>query len=157
MQTAELLATVPLFKLLDERELEELERVFARREYTAGQRIFSIGEPGESLYIVGTGSVELSVKDNSGAKIVLAVAFDGGEHGQRGRARGRHAARARARRPAAVPPQLSRRVARSSDHDGPAHPQHERNAPAPRRIGWNTAPRTARRRRTASARMRSTR
>lgn len=82
MQTAELLATVPLFKLLDERELTELERVFARREYRAGERVFSISEPGESLYIVGTGSVELFVKDNSGAKIVLAVAGPGEVFGE---------------------------------------------------------------------------
>ena len=73
MRTAELLAQTPLFKLLDDAERADLERVLERREVAAGETIFSIGEPGDSLYIVGTGSVELFVKDNMGGKIVLAV------------------------------------------------------------------------------------
>jgi CRP/FNR family transcriptional regulator, cyclic AMP receptor protein len=71
MQTAELLANVPLFKLLDGSERADLEIVLERQERSAGELIFSFGEPGESLYIVAAGSVELFVKDNSGAKIVL--------------------------------------------------------------------------------------
>ena len=77
MQTAELLASVPLFKLLDAGERADLERAFERQTITAGEKIFSFGEPGDSLYIVGTGEVELFVKDNAGAKIVLAVAGPG--------------------------------------------------------------------------------
>ncbi|MFP5246560.1 MAG: cyclic nucleotide-binding domain-containing protein, partial [Thermoanaerobaculia bacterium] len=73
MQTAELLGTVPLFKLLDVAERADLEPLFERRTVAAGERVFSLGEPGDSLYIVGMGSVELFVKDNTGAKIVLAV------------------------------------------------------------------------------------
>jgi len=78
MQTAELLGTAPLFKLLDDSERADLEGVFARREFAAGEKVFSLGEPGDSLYIVGTGSVELFVKDNTGTKIVLTVC-DAGE------------------------------------------------------------------------------
>jgi CRP/FNR family cyclic AMP-dependent transcriptional regulator len=82
MQTAELLGTVPLFKLLDTSERADLEAVFERREFTAGEKVFSLGEPGDSLYIVGTGSVELYVKDNAGSKIVLAVAGPGEVFGE---------------------------------------------------------------------------
>ncbi len=82
MQTAELLGTVPLFKLLDESERADLERVFERAEVAAGEKIFSLGEPGDSLYIVGTGSVELFVKDNAGARIVLAVTGPGEVFGE---------------------------------------------------------------------------
>ncbi|MDQ3280779.1 MAG: DUF1003 domain-containing protein [Acidobacteriota bacterium] len=71
MQTAELLGTVPLFKLLDDSERADLERVFDRREVASGEKVFSLGEPGDSLYIVGTGNVELYVKDNAGSHIVL--------------------------------------------------------------------------------------
>lgn len=77
MLTAELLASVPLFKLLDPAGRADLERVFERREAGAGETVFSIGEPGDSLYIVGSGVVELFVKDNAGAKIVLAVCGPG--------------------------------------------------------------------------------
>lgn len=77
METTELLASAALFKLLDEGERADLERVFERRTVGAGEKIFSFGEPGDSLYIVGTGEVELFVKDNTGAKIVLTVCGPG--------------------------------------------------------------------------------
>ncbi|HEX8170442.1 MAG TPA: DUF1003 domain-containing protein [Thermoanaerobaculia bacterium] len=73
MQTSELLASVPLFKLLDESERADLERVFERRDVRSGEKIFALGEPGDSLYIVGSGAVELFVKDNAGSHIVLAT------------------------------------------------------------------------------------
>ncbi len=77
METGDLLAQVPLFKLLDPPERADLERVLERRAFGADEKIFTIGEPGESLYIVGTGSVELFVKDNTGTKIILAVCGPG--------------------------------------------------------------------------------
>ena len=82
METAELLAQAPLFKLLDPSERAELELALARRTFAAGETIFTIGEPGDSLYIVGTGSVELFVKDNTGAKIILTVCGAGEVFGE---------------------------------------------------------------------------
>jgi CRP/FNR family cyclic AMP-dependent transcriptional regulator len=82
MQTGELLGTVPLFQRLSSHERGDLERVLERRTYAAGQQIFSIGEPGDSLYIVGTGVVELFVKDDSGARIVLTVCSPGEVFGE---------------------------------------------------------------------------
>lgn len=82
MHTAELLGTVPLFKLLDASELADLERVFERREFAAGETVFAVSEPGDSLYIVGTGSVELYVKDTTGTKIVLTVCGPGEVFGE---------------------------------------------------------------------------
>jgi CRP/FNR family transcriptional regulator, cyclic AMP receptor protein len=73
MQTAELLATVPLFKLLNDAERADLEAVLERRTFVPDEKIFSLGEPGDSMYIVATGRVELFVKDNTGAKIILTV------------------------------------------------------------------------------------
>ncbi len=82
MQTAQLIGTVPLFKLLSGDERADLEKVFARREVAAGDTVFSVGEPGDSLYIVGSGSVELFVKDNTGSKIVLTVCEPGEVFGE---------------------------------------------------------------------------
>ena len=82
METAELLGQVPLFKLLDPSERSDLERVLERRVFPAGQRVFTFGEPGDSMYIVGTGSVELFVKDDAGSKIVLTVANAGDFFGE---------------------------------------------------------------------------
>ena len=82
MQTAQLIGTVPLFKLLSGDERADLEKVFERREVSSGDTVFSVGEPGDSLYIVGSGSVELFVKDNTGAKIVLTVCEPGEVFGE---------------------------------------------------------------------------
>ncbi|MGZ7032921.1 MAG: DUF1003 domain-containing protein [Thermoanaerobaculia bacterium] len=77
METEELLSTIPLFKLLDHAERTDLQRVLRRRQSEAGERLFNLGEPGDSLYIVTSGNVELFVKDNTGTKIVLAVCGPG--------------------------------------------------------------------------------
>ncbi len=69
----ELLATVPLFKLLNDDERADLEGVLESRTFARDDKVFSLGEPGDSMYIVGTGRVELFVKDNTGAKIILTV------------------------------------------------------------------------------------
>ena len=82
MQTAQLLGTVPLFKLLSDEERADLEKVFERREVEADEKLFSLGEPGDSLYVVGSGSVELFVKDNTGSKIVLTVCERGEVFGE---------------------------------------------------------------------------
>jgi len=82
MQTAQLLGTVPLFELLSDEERFDLEKVFERREVEAGEKLFSLGEPGDSLYVVGSGSVELFVKDNTGTKIVLTVCERGEVFGE---------------------------------------------------------------------------
>ena len=82
MHNAELLATVPLFKLLSDDERADLEGVFDRRVFKRDEKVFSMGEPGDSLYVVGTGRVELFVKDNTGAKIILTVCEAGQVFGE---------------------------------------------------------------------------
>lgn len=77
METVELLAQAPLFKLLDAAERADLERVLDRRTLAPEEKVFAIGEPGDALYIVGTGNVELFVKDNAGSKIILTVCGPG--------------------------------------------------------------------------------
>lgn len=68
----EILSAVPLFKLLDATERTGLMKVLDRRECEVGETLFSFGEPGDSLYIVAEGTVELSVRDTAGTRIVLA-------------------------------------------------------------------------------------
>jgi CRP/FNR family cyclic AMP-dependent transcriptional regulator len=82
MQTGDLLGTVPLFQRLSAHERGDLERVLERCTYAPGEEIFAIGEPGDSLYIVGAGAVELFVKDDTGSKIVLAACRAGEVFGE---------------------------------------------------------------------------
>jgi CRP/FNR family transcriptional regulator, cyclic AMP receptor protein len=71
---AQELATVKLFELLDEDELNELAASIDTKFVGAGQTLFNAGDYGESLYIVNSGEVELFIKDTAGQKIVLKVA-----------------------------------------------------------------------------------
>lgn len=74
---SETLATVPIFALLDDEERAALaERV---EEYTAkaGTTIFSGGDPGDSMYVVASGKVEIFFKNNTGERIVLETATAG--------------------------------------------------------------------------------
>ncbi len=68
---AALLAEVPLFKLLDENERAALAANLDERRFVAGETIFKAGDPGDSLYVIGAGEVEIFFKDNAGNKIVL--------------------------------------------------------------------------------------
>ncbi|HET7712082.1 MAG TPA: DUF1003 domain-containing protein [Thermoanaerobaculia bacterium] len=82
MLQPELLASISLFKLLDEREREDLEKVLESRSLSEGEKLFSFGEPGDSMYIVSAGHIELFVKDTTGMKIVLAVCEPGDIFGE---------------------------------------------------------------------------
>jgi uncharacterized membrane protein len=77
-----MLADVHLFALLDESErallAERLDLVSAR----AGDILFNRGDPGDSLYVLRSGTVELSIKNDTGDKIVLEVASVGDFFGE---------------------------------------------------------------------------
>lgn len=68
------LATVKLFELLDEDELNELANSIDAAYLKAGETLFNAGDYGESLYIVDSGQVELYIRDTAGQKIILKVA-----------------------------------------------------------------------------------
>jgi uncharacterized membrane protein len=77
-----ILTEVPLFQGLDEAERAALAaRVDAIRE-PAGKLLFNYGDPGESLYIVKAGEVELFSKNDTGERIVLEIARPGDFFGE---------------------------------------------------------------------------
>jgi uncharacterized membrane protein len=79
---AALLAEVPFFQLLDEGEREELRQQLDVVSVKAGEMVFHYAEPGDSLYIIRQGSVEIFVKDNAGTRIVLETAGEGEVFGE---------------------------------------------------------------------------
>ena len=68
------LAKVELFELLDDDELNELAAVIDTESFEAGKTLFYAGDPGDCLYVVRSGEVELFIKDTAGQKIVLKIA-----------------------------------------------------------------------------------
>jgi CRP/FNR family cyclic AMP-dependent transcriptional regulator len=71
------LANLSLFAMLDDDERTVLAGVMQERAVSANECLFRIGDPGDQMFIVRRGSVELFVKDKAGQKIVLHVAGAG--------------------------------------------------------------------------------
>ena len=69
----EILAESPLFRNLLPPELDLLIDLVTEREYRAGDVVFSEGEPGDSLFLVADGAVEVLTKDPAGTSVTLAV------------------------------------------------------------------------------------
>lgn len=78
----QLLVDVPLFEHLDEGERARLAEFVEERRLGAGEILFKTGEPGEALYVVRSGEIELFIKDTAGQKIVLALAGVGEVFGE---------------------------------------------------------------------------
>lgn len=68
---ADLLAGISLFATLDNAARAELAASMERLSYPKGQVLFRIGDPGDALFVVRSGKIELSVRDHSGDRIVL--------------------------------------------------------------------------------------
>jgi CRP/FNR family cyclic AMP-dependent transcriptional regulator len=71
---AALLAEVPFFSLLDEEERATLASQMEVVRHPAGHVLFSVGDPGDSLYVISSGAVEVFVKNDTGQRIVLETA-----------------------------------------------------------------------------------
>jgi CRP/FNR family transcriptional regulator, cyclic AMP receptor protein len=67
----EILAEVPLFQLLDADERAALAAKVETVLAPEGKVLFSYGDPGDSLYIVREGEVEIFFKNDTGDRIVL--------------------------------------------------------------------------------------
>ena len=79
---ASALRDVALFKLLDDEDRDALAQVIDSHPLEAGQVLFHAGDPGDSLYVVRSGRIELFIKDTTGQKIVLSVAESGDLFGE---------------------------------------------------------------------------
>lgn len=71
------LAQISLFQQLDDDERTVLAGVMAEKAVQPGEMLFRAGEPGDAMYIVASGKVELFVKDKAGQKITLHTAEAG--------------------------------------------------------------------------------
>jgi CRP/FNR family transcriptional regulator, cyclic AMP receptor protein len=77
-----LLAGIDMFELLHSDDRRALAEVVDAIRLNAAETLFNAGEPGDSLFIVRSGSIELFIKDTAGQKIVLTVAEEGDLFGE---------------------------------------------------------------------------
>lgn len=82
MSTADAIAEVPLFSLLDEQERIALAERVDIVKMPTGTTLFSYGDPGDSMYIVRSGRVEISFKNDTGEKIVVETVGPGDFFGE---------------------------------------------------------------------------
>jgi CRP-like cAMP-binding protein len=73
---------VPFFSLLDEQERAALAERVETVSKPAGTALFNYGDPGDSLYIVRAGEVEIFFKNDTGERIVLETAGKGDFFGE---------------------------------------------------------------------------
>lgn len=82
IEDASFLSRIKLFATLDDDERNVLAQVCTHRVVDDGETVFSAGEPGDSMFMVMSGSVELFVKDTAGQKIVLTTAHTNDHFGE---------------------------------------------------------------------------
>jgi CRP/FNR family transcriptional regulator, cyclic AMP receptor protein len=71
---AALLAEVPFFALLDEAERATLAAQMEVVRQPKGHVLFTVGDPGDALYVIRSGIVEVFVRNDTGQRIVLETA-----------------------------------------------------------------------------------
>ncbi len=76
------LANIKMFELLDEDDRRALSEVVDEMSIGAGQTLFQAGDPGDSLFIMQSGEIELFIKDTVGQRIVLTTAQSGDMFGE---------------------------------------------------------------------------
>jgi uncharacterized membrane protein len=76
------LANIQMFELLNEGDRVALAAVVDELSVPAGHTLFQAGDPGDSLFIVRSGEIELFIKDTAGQRIVLTTAEAGDMFGE---------------------------------------------------------------------------
>jgi uncharacterized membrane protein len=76
------LSNITMFELLNESDRIALAAVIDELTVPAGHTLFQAGDPGDSLFIVRSGDIELFIKDTAGQKIVLTTAGPGDMFGE---------------------------------------------------------------------------
>jgi uncharacterized membrane protein len=76
------LANIRMFEHLNEDDRVALAAVVDELKVSEGHTLFQAGDPGDSLFIVRVGQIELFIKDTAGQKIVLTTAEPGDMFGE---------------------------------------------------------------------------
>jgi CRP/FNR family cyclic AMP-dependent transcriptional regulator len=79
---SEALAAVPLFAGLDEAGLAGLMRGMRVRRFRRGETVFHVGDPGDALFIVMSGSIKITLPAETGEEAILATLRPGDFFGE---------------------------------------------------------------------------
>src|SRR4029079_1033509 len=76
------LANIRMFEHLNEDDRIALANVVDELKVSAGHTLFQAGDPGDSLFVLRDGQIELFIKDTAGQRIVLHTAQPGDMFGE---------------------------------------------------------------------------
>jgi len=77
-----LLTDVQIFQLLDDAERATLAALFEQRTYSVGETVFHEGEPGDEIFLVTEGRVQLFITSDTGEKIIFGENVRGDVFGE---------------------------------------------------------------------------
>lgn len=80
--TLEALRSVPLFASLDDNAASELRKLLRAKSVASHTRLFCQGDTGDSLYLIDSGKIRISIKDEDGDQVVLAELAEGDFFGE---------------------------------------------------------------------------
>ena len=80
--TLEALRSVPLFSSLDDNSAMELRELLREKHVLGNTRLFNAGEKGDAMYLIQSGRVQISIRDEDGHNLVLAELAQGDFFGE---------------------------------------------------------------------------
>lgn len=80
--TLEALRSVPLFSSLDDDSAKELRELLQEKRVTGNTRLFNAGEKGDAMYLIQSGRVRISIRDEDGHNLILAELAQGDFFGE---------------------------------------------------------------------------
>ncbi|MGH9883398.1 MAG: cyclic nucleotide-binding domain-containing protein, partial [Pyrinomonadaceae bacterium] len=80
--TLEALRSVPLFASLDDNAAKELRSLLTTKAVSSGTQLFHKGDLGDAMYLLESGRVRISIKDQDGDEVILADLAQGDFFGE---------------------------------------------------------------------------
>ncbi len=80
--TLESLRSVPLFASLDDHAAMELRSLLTIRQVSGGKQLFQKGDSGDAMYLIESGKVRISIRDEDGKEVTLAELAQGDFFGE---------------------------------------------------------------------------
>ena len=78
----DVLRNIPLFRSLDRADLAALAAPLRERSYSRGTVILTQGQPGDALFLIGSGQLKVAIFAEDGREVILSVLATGGFFGE---------------------------------------------------------------------------
>ena len=80
--TLEALRSVPLFASLDDQAASELRNLLSEQDVAGNTRLFKQGDQGDAMYLIESGKVRISIRDEDKQEVTLAELAQGDFFGE---------------------------------------------------------------------------